>query len=103
MTNDGTRRLSSSCSPKTNTNQHTHSCNALEQALWERNRAGHSVAGVVHHSDRGGQSHEYAKGLKDPVGWLSQREITDDSTGAQVAMLVRRKQVNRDDWTGVER
>ena len=28
---------------------------ALEQALWERNRAGHSVAGVVHHSDRGGQ------------------------------------------------
>ena len=28
---------------------------ALEQALWERNRAGHSVAGVIHHSDRGGQ------------------------------------------------
>ena len=28
---------------------------ALEQALWERTRAGHSVAGVVHHSDRGGQ------------------------------------------------
>ena len=29
---------------------------ALEQAIWERNRAGHSVAGVIHHSDRGGQS-----------------------------------------------
>ena len=28
---------------------------ALEQAIWERNRAGHTVAGVVHHSDRGGQ------------------------------------------------
>ena len=28
---------------------------ALEQAPWERNRAGHSVAGVIHHSDRGGQ------------------------------------------------
>ena len=29
---------------------------ALEQAIWERNRAGHSVAGVIHHSDRGGQT-----------------------------------------------
>ena len=28
---------------------------ALEQALWERDRAGHSVAGVIHHSDRGGR------------------------------------------------
>ena len=28
---------------------------ALEQAIWERDRAGHSVAGVIHHSDRGGQ------------------------------------------------
>ena len=28
---------------------------ALEQALWERNRAGVSLDGLVHHSDRGGQ------------------------------------------------
>ena len=28
---------------------------ALEQAIWERNRAGHSVAGVIHHSDRSAQ------------------------------------------------
>jgi len=28
---------------------------ALEQAIWERDRAGRSVAGVIHHSDRGGQ------------------------------------------------
>ena len=28
---------------------------APEQAIWERTRAGRSVAGVVHHSDRGGQ------------------------------------------------
>ena len=28
---------------------------ALEQAIWERGRAGRSVAGVIHHSDRGGQ------------------------------------------------
>ena len=28
---------------------------ALEQALWERTRAGISLDGLVHHSDRGGQ------------------------------------------------
>ena len=28
---------------------------ALEQAIWERDRVGRSVAGVIHHSDRGGQ------------------------------------------------
>ena len=28
---------------------------ALEQAIWERDRAGRSVAGVIRHSDRGGQ------------------------------------------------
>ena len=27
-----------------------------EHGLWERARTGHSVAGVVHHSDRGGQT-----------------------------------------------
>ena len=29
--------------------------NALEQAIWERHRAGASLDGLVHHSDRGGQ------------------------------------------------
>ena len=29
--------------------------NALEQAIWERHRAGVSLDGLVHHSDRGGQ------------------------------------------------
>ena len=29
--------------------------NALEQAIWERHRAGASLDGLIHHSDRGGQ------------------------------------------------
>ena len=29
--------------------------NALEQAVWERNRTGASLHGLIHHSDRGGQ------------------------------------------------
>jgi putative transposase len=31
------------------------SLDALEMALWVRDRAGHDVAGVIHHSDAGSQ------------------------------------------------
>ena len=33
---------------------------ALEQAIWERNRAGHSVAGVIHHTGHGAAAHRGA-------------------------------------------
>ena len=51
---------------------------ALEQALWERNRAGHSVAGVVHHSDRGGQG-----GFK----WSSQHLDVEVCDGQAVGVV----------------
>ena len=38
--------------------------NALEQAIWERNRAGVSLHGLVHHSDRGGQYGSIAFGRR---------------------------------------
>src|SRR5690606_21475580 len=51
--------------------------NAVEQAIWERNRQGAVLEGLIHHSDRGVQGgfNWWSQHLEDGgvVGWLASR------------------------------
>ena len=81
--------------------------NALEQAVWERNRTGASLDGLIHHSDRGTQylSIRYSERLaaNDIVASVGSRgdsydnALTETTIGLYKAELVRR----RGPWRGL--
>ena len=81
---------------------------ALEQALWERNRAGHSVAGVIHHSDRGGQylSIRYSERLaaNAAVSSVGSRGDSYDNALAETIIGLYKTELvrNRGPWRGLE-
>ena len=56
--------------------------NALEQAIWQRNRTGADLGGLVHHSDRGGQA-----------GFNRSSQHLDD--GGVVWFVVSRQQIEQ--------
>ena len=81
---------------------------ALEQALWQRRRAGSSLDGLIHHSDRGGQylSIRYTERLaaNDIVASVGSRgdsydnALAETTIGLYKAELVR----HRGPWRGLE-
>jgi putative transposase len=81
---------------------------ALEMALWTRARAGHSVDGVVHHSDAGSQytSIRYSSRLLDAGAVASIGTIGDSYDNAQAESLIglyKAECVHRDGpWRGVD-
>ena len=81
---------------------------ALEQAIWERNRAGHSVDGLIHHSDRGMQylSIRYTErlaqnGAVSSVG--SRGDSYDNALAESIIGLYKTELVrNRGPWKGLD-
>ena len=81
---------------------------ALEQAHWERTRAGISLDGLVHHSDRGGQylSIRYterlaANDIVAPVG--SRGDSYDNALAESIIGLYKTELVrNRGPWKGLD-
>jgi len=82
--------------------------NALEQAIWERNRAGVSLDGLVHHSDRGVQylSIRYTERLAEngvvaSVG--SRGDSYDNALAESIIGLYKTELVrNRGPWRGLD-
>ena len=80
---------------------------ALEQAVWERDRAGHSVAGVIHHSDRGGQylSIRYSERLaaNAAVSSVGSRGDSYDNALAETTIGLYKTELvhNRGPWRGL--
>ncbi len=81
---------------------------ALEQALWQRDRDGHSVTGLVHHSDRGGQylSVRYTERLADAeaVASVGSRGDSYDNAAAESLIgLFKTELIRRGGpWRGVD-
>ena len=81
---------------------------ALEQAIWERDRAGVSLDGLVHHSDRGGQylSIRYTERLaaNDIVASVGSRgDSYDNALAESIIGLYKTELVrNRGPWRGLE-
>lgn len=81
---------------------------ALEQAIWERNRAGHSLDGLVHHSDRGTQylSIRYSErlaenGVVSSVG--SRGDSYDNALAETIIGLYKTELVRkRGPWRGLD-
>ncbi len=81
---------------------------ALEQAIWERNRAGESLDGLVHHSDRGVQylSIRYTERLAEngvvaSVG--SRGDSFDNALAESIIGLYKTELVrNRGPWRGLD-
>ena len=82
--------------------------NALEQAIWERHRAGVSLDGLVHHSDRGGQylSIRYTERLaaNDIVASVGSRgDSYDNALAESIIGLYKTELVrNRGPWRSLE-
>jgi putative transposase len=82
--------------------------NALEQAIWERNRAGVSLDGLIHHSDRGVQylSIRYTERLAEngvvaSVG--SRGDSYDNAMAESISGLYKTELVrNRGPWRGLD-
>ena len=82
--------------------------NALEQAIWERNRAGVSLDGLIHHSDRGVQylSIRYTErlaenGVVSSVG--SRGDSFDNALAESIIGLYKTELVrNRGPWRGLD-
>ena len=81
---------------------------ALEQAIWERNRAGEPLDGLVHHSDRGTQylSIRYTQRLAEngvvaSVG--SRGDSYDNAMAESIIGLYKTEMVrNRGPWRGLD-
>jgi putative transposase len=81
---------------------------ALEQAIWERGRAGHTLDGLVHHSDRGVQylSIRYterlaANGVVNSVG--SRGDSFDNAMAESIIGLYKTELVrNKGPWRGLD-
>ena len=82
--------------------------NALEQAIWERHRAGVSLDGLVHHSDRGGQylSIRYTERLaaNDIVASVGSRgDSYDNALAESIIGLYKTELVrNRGPWRSLD-
>jgi putative transposase len=82
--------------------------NALEQAIWERNRAGVDLSGLIHHSDRGVQylSIRYTERLAEngvvaSVG--SRGDSYDNALAESIIGLYKTELVrNRGPWRGLD-
>ena len=82
--------------------------NALEQAIWERNRAGADLDGLIHHSDRGVQylSIRYTErpaqnGVVSSVG--SKGDSYDNALAESIIGLYKTELVrNRGPWKGLD-
>jgi putative transposase len=82
--------------------------NALEQAIWERNRAGVDLKGLIHHSDRGVQylSIRYTERLAEngvvaSVG--SRGDSYDNALAESIIGLYKTELVrNRGPWRGLD-
>ena len=80
---------------------------ALEQAIWERNRTGDSLDGLIHHSDRGGQylSIRYSERLaaNAAVSSVGSRGDSYDNALAETTIgLYKTEPVrNRGPWRGL--
>lgn len=81
---------------------------ALEQAIWERTRAGHGLNGLVHHSDRGGQylSIRYSERLAENgvVGSVGSRGDSYDNALAETIIGLYKTELvrNRGPWRGLD-
>ena len=81
---------------------------ALEQAVWERNRAGASLDGLVHHSDRGTQylSIRYTERLaaNDIVASVGSRGDSYDNALAESTIGLYKTELvrNRGPWRGLD-
>ena len=80
---------------------------ALEQAIWERNRAGHSVAGVIFHTDKGSQdlSIRYSERLaaNAAVSSVGSRGDCDNALAETIIGLYKTELVrHRGPWRGLE-
>ncbi len=81
---------------------------ALEMALWTRNRDGHDTRGLVHHSDAGAQytSIRYTDRLADAGALASIGTVADSYDNAQVESLIglyKTELVRREGpWRGVD-
>ncbi len=81
---------------------------ALEQAVWERHRAGKSLDGLVHHSDRGGQylSIRYTERLaaNDIVASVASRGDSYDNALAESMIGLYKTELvrNRGPWKGLD-
>jgi len=81
---------------------------ALEQAIWERSRAGHALDGLVHHSDRGVQylSIRYTErlaenGVVNSVG--SRGDSFDNAMAESIIGLYKTELVrNKGPWRGLD-
>ncbi len=82
--------------------------NALEQAIWQRNRTGADLGGLVHHSDRGGQylSIRYTERLaaNDIVASVGSRgDSYDNALAESIIGLYKTELVrNKGPWKGLE-
>ena len=81
---------------------------ALEQALWDRDRAGHALDGLVHHSDRGSQylAIRYTErladaGIEPSVGSVG--DSYDNSLAETVIGLFKTEVIrSRGPWRGID-
>ena len=82
--------------------------NALEQAVWERNRAGAGLHGLVHHSDRGAQylSIRYTERLaaNDTVASVRSRGDSYDNALAEATIGLYKAELvrHRGPWRGLD-
>ena len=82
--------------------------NALEQALWQRNRTGASLHGLIHHSDRGTQylSIRYTERLaaNDIVASVGSRGDSYDNALAETTIGLYKTELvrHRGPWRGLE-
>ena len=82
--------------------------NALEQAVWERNRTGASLHGLIHHSDRGGQylSIRYTERLaaNDIVASVGSRGDSYDNALAEATIGLYKTELvrHRGPWRGLD-
>ena len=82
--------------------------NALEQALWERNRTGAGLHGLIHHSDRGAQylSIRYTERLaaNDIVSSVGSRADSYDNALAEATIGLYKTELvrHRGPWRGLE-
>ena len=81
---------------------------ALEQAIWERNRAGASLDGLIHHSDRGTQylSVRYSERLatNDIVASVGSRGDSYDNALAETTIGLYKTELvrHRGPWRGLD-
>jgi putative transposase len=81
---------------------------ALEQAIWERSRARHSLTGLVHHSDRGGQylSIRYSERLAEngAVASVGSRGDSYDNALAETIIGLYKTELvrNKGPWRGLD-